>query len=479
MVDVRMAFDRFEAIASRSLEAASALPCDAAISIGRGDLVLVKAPQFAGAIDLFWSTMAAGAIFVPVDSEWPAYAVEKAAGRLSPRLIVATGKDCKQLEALFPSAMVIDADEHAAKRIVIATGPGVAIPAEAPAAYLFTSGTTDLPKAVCLSRAALAHSAMVTIDAFGWRQGERLLNLPELHSMSGLRNSLIAAPMAGMEWLPSPGVERPDIFTLVDLIADSRCDHIVAGPSLVRQLAMVARRLPSDALVSVKAIYCTGAALPRDAVVTVYERFRTPVINYYGLTETGGICLSQDRRSWTIDDTSLGRPVGCEARLIGPDGQTGDAGELQIESAQLMSGYVDDIEATRVRLSDGWLRTGDVMARDEAGAYHLRGREALFIKTQSTDRIHPEEVETAMIDHDAVIDAALAGVADGNGGERLVAFVVLSHGTGSLALKSELANFVEEKLGKSRRPQQIEFVESLPRNSVGKLKRGELRGMVS
>jgi acyl-coenzyme A synthetase/AMP-(fatty) acid ligase len=421
--------------------------------------------------------MAAHAVFVPVDPSWPTYLIERAAGGIAPRIIIAKRRGLAALSTTFPQAIRLPLEPGVADRLSSVSIPEQSSDPMAPATYLFTSGTTGIPKAVVHSRSSMATSAAHVLETFGWKRGERLLNLPELHTMSGIRNALIAAPIGGIEWFPSPSSERSNLFDLVRQIEESRCDHLVAGPSLVRQLAAFGDRI-GGALASVKAIYCTGAALAHEASQAVYQRFGIPVINYYGLTETGGICLSQGREDWDPGDASLGEPVGCEVRLVGLDAGSSGAGELQVRSGQLMTGYLNDAEATARRFDDGWLKTGDVMHIDESGRYHLRGRADLFIKTRTTDRIHPEEIEAVLELHYAVAEAAVVGVPDPNGGERLVALTVLAEGPcADGRLVNNLADFVVTRLGESRKPNEIRFVHDLPRLPNGKLNRPELIGL--
>ena len=439
-----------------------------------GDNVLVQIPQCIEATSIFWRCMEAGAVFVPIDRSWPDYLIERATAGISPRAIVTTKQRSDALERIFPGAMLLEM-EGAAEKL---TGSGDPQPGpQSDAVYLFTSGSTGVPKAVVHSRASLAHSAALALEIFGWRQGERLLNLAELHTMSGLRNSLIAAPMGGVDWLPFAALDQANFFDLIEVVHNSGCEHVVAGPAFVRQLGSFGDRIEKDRFSRVKAIYSTGAHLPADAAQAVFERFGLPVINYYGLTETGGICLSQRREDWTPHDTSLGRPVGCEARLIGMNGAETNEGELQVKSSQLMTAYLNDPEATAHRFDHGWLKTGDVMSRDEDGNFHLRGRADLFIKTRSTDRVHPEEIETVLELHPAVAEAGVVGVENPSGGEHLVVLAAIRGG--GTVTPVALADFVVERLGPSRKPTEVRLVASLPRLASGKLNRPELRALLS
>ncbi len=255
------------------------------------------------------------------------------------------------------------------------------------------------------------------------------------------------------------------IFALTAWLDEVRCHRLVVGPAFLRQLMLMGTRLPARALSELCAIYSTGAALDPIAAAWLRETHGIPVVNYYGLTETGGLCLSQSLADAKAGDGSLGRPVGCEARLV--DGEAGNAsrGELQIKSGQLMTGYLDDPERTAARFDGEWLRTGDVMHRDAQGRFHLIGRGELAIKSASTDRIHPE--------------AAAFGFRTEAGIDQIGLLVVRRpSGPGDNDLKRALAQYVERHLGRSRTPNLITFVDRLPRNESGKILRAALDEMI-
>lgn len=457
------------------------------VGVTPGEFVLYGGPQQAAGLLLFWATARCGGVFAAVDETWPQFQLVQVAGILTPRLVVTTADGLAAMTAAFP----------AAETLVLETGPALAdlealrawagnlraidpvpVGPDAPAACLFTSGTSGAPKAVIHSRAGLAHGAQLTLDTFGWRAGERLVNLPDPHTMSGLRNAFLAAPLGGLEWIPVPARDRTDLFALMDQIAAARCQRLVIGPLLLRQLARLGDRAPATLFSSLKAIYCTGASLDGGSVETLHARWDVPVINYYGLTETGGLCLSQRLEDWRPGDHSLGRPAGCETRLVdrqGVDVPAGEEGELLVRSPQLMSGYLGDPGGGAVRLEDGWLHTGDLARRRADGAYALVGRASQFINTLSTDRVHPEEIEQVLQRHPSVEEAAVFGLPDAGGGERVVALVVTGLSAEAFdAISTELADFVVSHLGPTRRPSVIRMVGSLPRQGNGKLLRQQL-----
>lgn len=459
------------------------------VGVGPGDVVLLQAGQRTEILVLFWATMNIGAVFAPLDDTWPDYLIEIAAGSLRPKLVVCTQTRAATYQRLFPSSaqLVLSEPGGGTGELDAWMGEDDAMPpppapvgGTAPAAYLFTSGSTGTPKAVVLSRDALAHGAKVTLAAFGWVAGERLVNLPEPHTMSGLRNGLVAAVYGGMHLDLFGPAERENIFALLDAIQQSKPARLVAGPALVRQIAVLGDRVDYESLASIKAIYSTGAPLNPASAEQFHSRFGAPVVNYYGLTETGGICVSQPLADWRPGDRSLGVAVGAELRVrteLGTASAFGE-GELQVRSPQLMSGYLDDPERTAARFTEGWIRTGDLARIDTDGRVHLVGRADNFIKTPSTDRVAPEEIEFVLEEHPAVAEAGVLAAQSGHGVERIAALIVLREPAGPGVDELELAEFVGSRLGAARTPSLVRFVPRLPRQSTGKIIRSELQGLL-
>jgi len=455
-----------------------------------GEVVLYQGSQQASALVLFWACMLNGAIFAAADEGWPAFQLATALQGIAPRLVASTSRSVAAATTVYPDvehlwlepeADMSDLDGLASWSAGAAAQEPANVPDASPAAYLFTSGTSGAPKAVVHSRQGLGAGGRLTVRAFNWQVGERLINLPDPHTMSGLRNAFLAAPLGGIEWIPFPDRDRPNIFALLDGLERAQCDRLVVGPLFLRQLAMLGDRAPAGAFSTVKAIYSTGATLDPESAAEVHARLGIPIINYYGLTETGGICLSQNLDGWQPGDRTLGYPAGCETRIVDRDGNpvaNGEEGELLIRSPQLMIGYLDDPIATADRLDRGWLRTGDLVRRMRDGRYMLVGRASQFIKTISTERVHPEEIERVLERHAAVAEAAVFGRPEAGGGERIAALIVTRQSRPQAdSLPNELADFVSDLLGPARRPAVVRFVDKLPRLGNGKLIRHQLQDL--
>jgi len=450
--------------------------------IAPGQRVLFCGEQGLPAFVAFWAAMAVGAVFVPVDPAWPEFMCRKAIGKIRPRLAVVEALDenrlWQRLAAELPTCTINPAG---ALLTQVARSPFQAaiIASEAPAACLFTSGSTGDPKAVVLSRQALLNSAALVVQTFAWQAGERLLNLPDPHTMSGLRNALLAAPMAGMTWVCAPKPARANVFSLLGVLDSAQAQRVVAAPLLLRHINLLGDRVDKEVLAATRAFYCTGTDLSRAEVLAFYQRFSIPVVNYYGLTETVGLCLSQKLENWSPEDASIGWPVGCQMRLLDEQGQPaadGEVGELQVRLQYPMSCYFEDAAATAERFDGDWLRTEDLVRCDAEGRVIIVGRRSNFIKTMSTEKVQPQEIEAVIEQYAGVAEAAVCGLPDPVGAERIAALLVASAECTEAARKgSTLAEFVSERLGQARTPSVFRWVNAIPRNASGKILRKQLR----
>jgi acyl-coenzyme A synthetase/AMP-(fatty) acid ligase len=449
--------------------------------IGPGDVVLYQGHQSDNAFACFWATVLIGGIFAPVDPDWPAYLSRKALEKAKPECIIAApGLTSFWQEAV--SIPVLSTQVGIATENISDTDPAwhpPSLPKDTPAAYLFTSGSTGDPKAVILSHAALVISAHLAVSTFEWQTGEMLVNLAEPHTMSGLRNGFLAAPLAGMHWAYRPEHARQSIFHLIDFLSRSQPHRLVAAPVLLRHLNLLGHRLEPRSLQRLQALYCTGADLRNEDVKALYRSHGIPVINYYGLTETVGLCLSQSLQGWSPEDDSLGMAAGCEIKIDPPPSKAEDTGELLIRQRHPMTGYLNDKEATTNRFDGEWIRTGDLVSQRCDGSFIMVGRKDSFIKTSSTDRLYPQEVESVLESHHQVLEAACLGIQDRSGSEHIAALIVASPSAKNPeGLSKALRDYAIARLGPHRTPTSIRMVEALPRTSNGKLQRNHLKDLI-
>ncbi|MFE1592770.1 acyl-CoA synthetase [Nocardia sp. NPDC058705] len=342
-------------------------------------------------------------------------------------------------------------------------------PEPAPAAtafILYTSGTTGAPKGVMLSRGAIAAGLDALADAWAWTRKDTLVHGLPLFHVHGLILGLLGPLRFGSPVIHT-GKPTPEAYAAAGgslyFGVPTVWSRVVEKPELAKELGK-ARLLVSG-----------SAPLPVPVFEKLAELTGQPPVERYGMSETM-ITLStradgERRPGW------VGTPVrGVETRLrdeasepVPHDGTS--IGGLQVRGPMLFDGYLNRPDATAQDWTeDGWFRTGDVAVIDPDGFHRIVGRESIDLIKSGGYRIGAGEIETALLGHPAVAEVAVVGLPDADLGQRIVAFVVARDG-GSDALGDELTAYVGEQLSAHKRPREVRFVDSLPRNAMGKVQK--------
>lgn len=340
------------------------------------------------------------------------------------------------------------------------------------AMILYTSGTTGRAKGARLDHGNLDANIAGLVDAFGWTADDRLLlTLPQFH-VHGLCVGLHGALVTGCE---TRLMARFDASEIPRLLERDQSTLFLGVPTMYHRLASEAPggrvELPSMRL------FVSGSAPLPVPVAEAFERtYGHRLLERYGMTETL-ITISQ-RADGPRQFGAVGTPIaGTEARVVddagaavGPD----EPGELQVRGSSVGPGYWNDDAATEASwTADGWFRTGDRATRDAAGAYRIVGRSKEMILTGGLN-VYPREVEELLLLHDDVAEVAVFGRPDDDLGEAVCAAVVARAGTTIDA--TALVEFCRERLAGYKKPTRVTVVESLPRNAMGKVDKGQLRG---
>ncbi len=333
------------------------------------------------------------------------------------------------------------------------------------AAIIFTSGSTGQPKGVMLSQQALMASGYEMARHYDW-QSEVLLSMGPLSMMSGLRNACVSSLVSASTVLVPATCTRRYPTTAWEQAAQAGATVITTVPSW---LTMLLARPISATSSALKQVLLTGTPLDDQLQRDAEETLGCRIGNYYGLTETGGICTGTLLGS-TRSVGTLGRPTSnALVQLVDEQGEmvgAGEVGEIRVRSNQLMSGYLNNPEATAAILSEGWIWTGDQGCWDEDNNLVLIGRSDDAIKLRDGSLFHPQSLEKLLVALPGVLDAAVT--LTGSPG-KLTALMVCH---GPLEEVREL--FISHHgsaLGLRRLPELWSQVESLPRNSNGKIQR--------
>jgi len=341
---------------------------------------------------------------------------------------------------------------------------------EADAYILFTSGTTSAPKGVRISyRALFSHLGTLSF-------------VYQVDNYSKLFNHLILSHTDGMTQGPmlalfnSATVYRPFSFSIqriediFDIVYSENITHWVMVPTMIGLIYQFKHK-DSDNLNNnhFKYVISCGAKLENLLWQKFEEKFKTLIINGYGLTETvtGGLFAGPDAASHIIG--TIGKPVDCEAKIMDENQQEkaiGEQGEIWLQGSLLMSGYLNAPEANREAFYEDWFKTGDIGYIGEDGCFRITGRKKLMIISGGIN-IFPEEVTEILHTHPAIRDAVTFGLEEDIWGE-IVACAIVVQKQESLS-EEEIVAYCRKHLEESKVPTRVFFMDELPYGRSGKV----------
>jgi malonyl-CoA/methylmalonyl-CoA synthetase len=346
---------------------------------------------------------------------------------------------------------------------------------EQTAFILYTSGTTGLPKGVLIPRRAIASNLDAIAGAWAWTERDRVVHGLPLFHVHGLLIGVLGVLRRGgtLEHVGrfSPGA--------IGEALDRGGTLMFGVPTMYHRLAEAAEADPSlvAALRRARLLVSGSAPLP----TVVHERLARltgqRIVERYGMTETLMNCAMRAEGSRTPG--YVGPAVdGVDVRLVDDDGRVIEVdddetfGELHVRGENLFTGYLNRPDATAEAMDGTWFKTGDIATRAANGDYRIVGRRSTDLIKSGGYRIGAGEIETTLLDHPAVAEAAVVGLDDHDLGQRIVAWVVRREGVDTDA--DTLIGYVAGQLSSHKRPREIRFVGELPRNAMGKVVKSRL-----
>lgn len=348
---------------------------------------------------------------------------------------------------------------------------------KAPAIQIYTSGATGQPKGVVLSAGALLTTGKECTGEMAWndwRAGDvSLLTMPCFH-IAGLRWGVMSL-LPGARTIVMPEFS-PD--GVLQAIAKHRVTRLFLAPTAIRLVLDAAKRQPVD-FSSLKIVWYGASPMPASPLAEAMATFGCGFLQTYGMTETGAQATflpPADHLTGGERLRSAGKTLpGVRLRIIDPQGETlpaGKPGEICIKSPSNMLGYWRREAETRAALRGGWMHTGDAGFMDKDGYVYIQDRIKDMI-VSGGENVYSAEVENALASHPAIAEAAVIGVPDEIWGEAVKAIVVLKPGCAVSA--QDLVAHAKKSIAAYKAPKSIDFVEALPKNSVGKVLKGRLR----
>jgi fatty-acyl-CoA synthase len=330
---------------------------------------------------------------------------------------------------------------------------------------VYTSGTTGKPKGAVLTQSALLWNGYNSIHAHDLSQSDHVLtSLPMFH-VGGLNNQTLPALLAGASvtlhrrfdaalWLSDVAARRPTISLLVPAAMQAAVTHPAWAATDLSSLKMLN----------------AGSMVIPDALIRAFHARGVPVGQIYGCTETAPVAIVLHKEDAVRKLGSTGKPaLHCEVKLV--------EGEVWVRGPNVMRAYWNDAAASAAALTpEGWFKTGDLARVDEDGYFWIMGRSKDVI-ISGGENIYPAELENVLADCPDIAEAAVIGMEDAKWGEAACACVVVKEK--KILHEKQILELFADRLAKFKHPRRVVFLDSLPRNAMGKVQKAELKRLLN
>ncbi|KYC37950.1 long-chain fatty acid--CoA ligase [Scytonema hofmannii PCC 7110] len=372
-------------------------------------------------------------------------------------ILIAEGKTdrgislAQLIEKASPEARALEMDRHA------------------PASIVYTSGTTGFPKGATLSHGNIISNMYSHNRCCGMQPKDRLLLYVPLFHCFG-QNAILNA---GLNICATIILQRRfDVEQVLETIASQKITMFFGVPTVF--IKMLNTDTSKYNLKSVRYYFSAAAPMPIEIAQAWYNKYGLIIHEGYGLTETSPCACYNHDLKYKLG--SIGSPIeNVEIKIVNSDGhqlQPGELGEIVIRGPNVMLGYWNRPFETAQVIKNGWFHTGDIGRIDEDGFFYIVDRLKDMINV-SGFKVYPTEVENVIYQHPAVAEVAVYGVPEAVKGEIVNANIVLK--TGQTITEKQIIDFCSERMAAYKIPRAIHFVNSLPKNSTGKILKRVLR----
>lgn len=444
------------------------------LGLQKGDRVMVQVEKSAECLLFYFGCLRAGLIYLPLNTAYQADELEYFVGNATPKLIVCSPGQ-KELFSSLSTATVSTllpeggdsafdhlGGEPKSFKTTKCSKNDIAV-------ILYTSGTTGQPKGAMITHSNLATNGLALHKAWGWQANDVMLHALPIFHIHGL---FVATHLAVLNASPIIFLEKFDPAEVIRLLPSTTV-YMGVPTNYVRLLA---NKDLTISTCSNMRLFTSGSAPLLSRTFSEFEsRSGHSIVERYGMTETGmntSNPLEGPRKPGTV-----GLPLpGVSCRIVDSNGSELDnnqTGDLLVKGENVFKGYWQMPEKTREEFTEeGYFKTGDLVMRDDDGYISIVGRSKDMIITGGFN-VYPREIEDVIDRMEGVAESAVIGLEHGDFGEAVTAVIVktadshLDEQSTIAHLKTTLANF--------KVPKQIIFVESLPRNTMGKVQKNLLR----
>lgn len=440
-----------------------------------GDRVIIALPYSVSATVLYFGALLAGMVAVPADPRWGLERLGRLFEEVDPLLAIGSSdfdikpawdskRSCvvnryQDLQAIFRTS------ESNEDLPVLDDDPGRLLQ------IIYTSGTTGQPKGVMLSESNLEAVSAGIEKALSIREEHTMFTALSFAHTYGLSHLwLMARKGAGLGMVPD--ITR---MAAIRKIVVEHHVNVIAG--VPYHFALFTRRGEKEKWDRVRLVTVAGDGPSHTLIRRMRASFPSAKIHLmYGLTEASTRLTILPAEDLERREGSMGLPIeGVELKVIDERGREvgpGQAGELIARGANITPGYWKDERLTRKTLSDGWLRTGDIVSKDEDGYYYHLGRRDSVFKSGG-EKIVPEAIERVLREVEGIRDAAVIGREDPYRGNTICAIILRERGSNRSS--QQIISICQARLGRLWAPHEVVFAEEIPRSSNGKIRYDLLR----
>jgi long-chain acyl-CoA synthetase len=442
------------------------------LGVRPGEPVLLLLPNDWRFIECLLGVMRAGAVATPLNVKLGDETLRYIAGHSEARVVIVHDDLVGRVDGLGVETVVrldgswlagVDPDDHAQP-----------VERDDPALLMYTSGSTGVPKGVLLSHANTWWQARSTQRCYILDEEDRALITGPLYHVNALWGSLLPSLWVGAS---AAVMASWTAAGMVESVHRHRPTYTSGTPSMFTLLLGAWDAAPDRDLTSLELLVCGSAPVPEELLAELQRRLPgVDVLESYGLTEAGANVLTP---RWGIHKLgSTGLPVpDVELRVVDPadparDVDVDEVGELWSRSPANALGYLKQPDVTAARfLPGGWMRSGDLVRRDEQGYVFFAGRIDDMINVGG-ENVYPKEVETVLLEHPAVLDVAVVPAPHRVKGQAPVAWVVARDGEVS---EDELKQWFLARGPAYAHPRRVFFIDQLPVGGTNKIDRKQLQ----
>jgi len=445
-----------------------------------GDRVAVQVHKTVEAVILYLACLRAGLVYLPLNTAYKSAEIEYFLTDASPAILVCDPKDEKLLSTIAKEAgvdTILTLDKAGLGSLIEKAESfqedfeTVSRTSDDLAAILYTSGTTGRSKGAMLTHNNLSSNAKTLVKGWAFEQKDVLLHALPIFHVHGLFVALHCAFLSGNKVI---FLDKFDADTVIDQLPNASV--FMGVPTFYTRL-LDSKILNKQSCKNMRLFTAGSAPLLEETFNDFTSRTGHVILERYGMSEAGMITSNPydgDRIAG-----SVGFPLDNDVRVVGEDGEVvadGEIGILEIKGPNVFKGYWQMPEKTASEFrEDGYFITGDMIRKDERGYYRIVGRSKDLIISGGYN-VYPKEIESYIDEMPGILESAVVGRPHPDFGEAVVVFAI-KDGTATVD-EANIIEFVKNKLANFKVPKQVFFLSELPRNTMGKVQKNELRNLV-